>query len=195
MPGFMAAINTPIVHATGYALEYGDQFSYRERLGRNDSTWLSLKGFIPWFAKVLCMTVAGAVTLPLFIPTFLVFPNTVCNALEGLNNWDPRNQRGAAFEKLFDGFKPNGLTSVKAVASSVSGKSLAEVEMESPYDAGLGFTVLCASTVSAAILDKRRNGENGKGFETAVVGVGPETLREWLQKAGVTMQSEVRVMI
>jgi len=192
MPGFMASINTPIVHGTAHALGYSDHFSYRERLGRNDSTWMSLYGLIPFTAKVLGLTVGAVIVMPVFIPMFLLFPETASNAVEGLIGWDLGNRKKAVFDALCDGFQPDGTTAVRAIASSVSGESFAEVDFESDYDAGLGFTVLCALTVSAAILEQRRNGEKGNGFETAVVGIGPQVLKEWLETAGVRIRSRVR---
>jgi len=195
LPGFMAVVNTPIVYTTGHALNYGDQFTYRERLGANDTTWLSLYGFVPVMLKLSALTVAAGIALPFLIPMFMLFPDTVSNAAESLNNWDLGSNKSNAFAKLCNGFEPNGKTAVKAIADSVSGNAFAEVDLESDYDAGLGFTALCALTVAAAILDKRRNGETGNGFETAVVGVGPERLKEWLMKAGVRMKSDVRAKL
>merc|ERR1712110_808407 len=145
--------------------------------------------------KLCVLTIAAGIALPILIPMFLLFPETVSNAAESLNDWDYGSAKERAFAKLRNGFQPNGKTAVKAIADSVSGKSFAEVDMESDYDAGLGFTALCALTVAAAILDKRRNGEKGNGFETAVVGVAPERLKEWLMKAGVRMKSDVRAKL
>ena len=80
---------------------------------------------------------------------------------------------------------------MKALASSVSGKTNAEVNMESDYEAGLGFTALSAVTVAAAIATAGSRGVVGQGFETAVVAIGPKQLTEWYRKSGVRITSKL----
>lgn len=113
-------------------------------------------------------------------------------AAESLNNSDPGNRKAKAFHKLFNGFKPNGLTRVTTIAESVSKNARASVLFESPYDAGLGFTALSVVTVAAAILHKQDEGEKFHGFQTAVVAVGPELLTDYYKKVGVKIESSVK---
>lgn len=195
IPGFMAMVNTPIVHTTAHALGYGvDQgrgFTYRERLGANDATIASLYGFLPFAIIMIGFALGGFLAFPFVLPLIVFFPQALTNGMRALNNSDPGGAKKKAFAKLFNGFLPNGLTAVLAIASSSSGKATARVTFVSKYDAGLGFTALSACTVAAAILEKRVKGEKGKGFETAVVGVGPEMLQEWYEKAGVKINATV----
>jgi len=195
LPGFMATVNMPIVHTTAAALDYGGDFRYRERSGNMDSTALSGYGFVPVMGKLLGLGLLGVVVLPFLVPAFLVFPDRVSGAVEGWLAGDPGNAKAKAFAKLLKGFRSNGETRVKAIAAAKSGGCFAEVDFVSEYDAGLGFTVLSALTVAAAVLEKRRNGVGGNGFETAVVAVGVEMLKEWYEKAGVKIQSQVRAKL
>lgn len=186
LPSIMTVVNTPIVWTTAESLGYANKhFTYRERNGLDNAGAASLYGFLPVAATMAGLTVGALVALPFLIPMVLLFPQAVSNAAENFNNSDPGNMKAKAFKKLFNGFRPNGLTKVKAIASSVSGKSFAQVDFESDYEAGLGFTVVSALTVASAILHKAEQGEEGHGFETAVVAAGPENLQEWYGKAGV----------
>jgi len=195
LPGFMAAVNMPIVHTTAQCLGYGDSLVYRERSGNNDVTALSGYGFVSVVGKLVGLTLLGAVIMPLLVPAFLLFPDRVSGAIENWLESDPGNAKAKAFARLLKGFRSNGETKVTAIAASESGKAFAEVEFVCAYDAGLGFTVLSALTVAAAVLEKRRRGEGGNGFETAVVAVGPHMLKEWYEKAGVVIQSQVRAKL
>lgn len=202
LPGFMAVVNTPIVHTTAVALGYGvaegdknkphsKRFSYRERLGANDQGLSSLYGYGPVALSAATLTFGALIAAPIAVPLLFLFPSVLSNAMEGLNNSDPGQAKEKAFSKLFDGYKKNGLTSVLSLVSSKSGKKLAKTTFSSPYDAGLGFTALSALTVAGAIIHRRDNGEKGNGFETAVVGVGPDLLQEWYEKAGVKISTTV----
>jgi len=194
-PSFMTSVNTPIVHTTAKALGYGadtnSKFTYRERLGEGSESAGSLYGFAPFAAKTLGLTVGACVAIPVVLPLVFMFPDKAREYAENFNNSDPGDAKAKAFSKLFNGFKKDGLTAVTGLGASVSGKKMAKVQFESDYDAGLGFTALSAITVAAAILDKRANGEEGKGFETAVAAVGPETLKEWYDKVGVRITVSV----
>lgn len=202
LPGFMMTVNAPIVHTTAHALGYGvteadknkpagERFYYRERLGANDAGLGSLYGFAPVVMKMSALAVAALVALPVAVPVLLAFPQVAGNALEGLNNSDPGGAKAHAFKLLFNGFKKNGLVSVLAIVSSKSGSKVGRTTFESDYDAGLGFTALSALTVAAAIMHRRDNGDKGNGFETAVVGVGPDLLQEYYDKAGVRIATVV----
>lgn len=181
-PGIMSSVNAPIVFTTAHALGYGGaKFSYRERSGKNDRTFKSLYGLLPLAAAMTGMALA----VPVLLPIFAVYPSIIVNRMKSLVDSDPSNARARAFAKLFNGFQPNGLVAVKALAASVSGRVIAEVNMESEYEAGLGFTALSVLTVAAAIASATDRGVVGKGFETAVAALGPKELSEWFQKAGV----------
>lgn len=188
LPSFMAGVNTPIVHTTAHHLGYGASeghgFTYKERLG-------GMKGtrFYPYARTMATFLVGAILALPFFIPMVLLFPNFTFQKIKNYNNSDPGNVKAKAFKKLFNGFQPNGLTSVIALASSSSGKSGAKVTFASDYDAGLGFTALSAATVAGSLIVKRANGEIGKGFETAVVAVGPEELKTRYMDVGVRIEA------
>jgi len=183
LPSIMTQVNTPIVHVTADSLGYGGaQFSYRERNGKNDAGVASMYGFLPVAATMAGLGLGAMAVLPFLIPMIVLFPDAVRNAAENFNNSDPGDMKAKAFKKLFNGFRPNGLTKVQALASSISGKKFAEVDFETDYDPGLGFTVLSMLTVASAIIHKE---DAGNGFQTAVVAVGPENLKEWYDKAGV----------
>ena len=186
-PGLMASVNTPIVYTTARALGYGGAaFSYRERSGRNDREFASLYGLLPFAATMTAISIG----LPLLIPIFLMCPNMVSNRLKSIVASAKTRER--ALRKLCNGFQPNGLVAVKALASSVSGRTTAEVNMESDYEAGLGFTALSVVTVAAAIATAEERGVVGKGFETAVMAVGTKELTEWFCKSGVRIDCKVR---
>ena len=196
-PSFMTTVNTPIVHTTASALGYGadgkkSKFTYRERLGNNNRGALSLYGFAPYTLTAVGFALTALVAAPVVVPLFLFFPHIIAEKLEDFNNSDPGNMKAKAFKKLFNGFKPNGLTSVLALGESESGKSVARVNFESDYEAGLGFTALSAVTVAGALLKKRHEGVRGNGFETAVVAVGLDELRQAYGRAGVRIKTDIQ---
>lgn len=202
LPSFMTVVNTPIVHTTAVALGYGvteddkkkpvgKRFTYRERLGENNATLKSLYGYGPVVLTTMTMAFGALIAAPIAVPLLFCFPKVLSDGLESLNNSDPGAAKAKAFGKLFDGFQKDGLTEVQSLVSSKSGKKLATTTFSSKYDAGLGFTALSALTVAAAIMNRRDNGEKGNGFETAVVGVGPDLLQEYYHKAGVKISTTV----
>jgi hypothetical protein len=112
--------------------------------------------------------------------------------LEKFNNADLGGQKAHAFKRLFDGFQHDGLVSVLGLVSSQSGKKVARTMFVSDYDPGLGFTALSALVVAGTILHKRDVlGDKGRGFETAVVGCGPDLLKERYALADVRIETVV----
>lgn len=193
-PHFMANVNTPIVHSTAIALNYGvdtnKNFSYRERLGSDKKDISSLYGFLP-VAGVVSVASLGALIagLPLLF-VYLCAPGLIVNYVKSMAEHGGDGSKDKTFKLLFknNGFNENGLTYVIARASSSSGKTNVRTTFKSKYDAGLGFTALSAVTVAAALLKPDEIDNYGGGFQTAVAAIGPESLREWYGKVNVDIQ-------
>jgi dihydrodipicolinate reductase len=195
-PHFMAVANVPIVHTTANALGYGgkkgDGFTYRERLTFSSFIGKDMKGgFIVWLVSMLILLVVGVLIAPFAGVGILFFPESTGNLVKRFNNSDPGNMKSKIFRKLFDGYKPRGLTKTVAVSSSRNQKVTATASMEIDYDAGLGFTALSVATVAAAVLNKRKAGKKGKGFETVVASIGVDEMRSMYEKAGVRFETKL----
>jgi len=189
-PHFMAVANVPIVHTTadslGYGVNAGKGFTYRERLTFSSFIDGNMKGsFLAWAMFMILFLVGGGLILPLIIPSILLFPDTTSRLIKRFNNYDFGNTKRDTFRNLFNGYQPFGFTKCVALASNGSGKVMATASFEGDYDAGLGFTALSATTVAAAILKRIANGKEGKGFDTAVVAIGPGALREVYELVGI----------
>ena len=70
-------------------------------------------------------------------------------------------------------------------------RTFAESSFETEYEAGIGTTMLCACAVVGALVERK---ERGNGFETPVVALGGETLKEALVKAGARLTVKVSPM-
>ena len=174
-------------HSLGYGVTEGHGFTYRERLG-------GMNGKFPQFAKSLSKFMLGSIIVsPIMIPMLAVFPDYFVNQIKMYMNSDPGKHKAKAFNKLFNGFQPNGLTSVTALASSSSNHSQVNVHFSSNYDAGLGFSALSAVTVAGTILEHRHKGASGNGFETAVTALTPNELKQSFKRVGVEIQTNIQI--
>jgi len=124
---------------------------------------LSLYGLVP-----TVMGLFGTLCLSLLVP-LPYFSETGRNIRDRFN----APFREKVRDQVFDGFKTTGSTSVRGFGVSESGRRRVHVKLDSPYDLGLGFTMLSACTVAAQIAQRMGTSDSTKpGCNSAVVALG-----------------------
>merc|ERR1712187_832482 len=94
---------------------------------------------------------------------------------------------------VFNGFKPTGKTYVHGYGASQTGATTVKVVLRSTYDAGLGFTMLCACTVASEIAKRSGTSSTPKaGCCSAVEALGGEALASSLRSQGVKIDVTVQ---
>lgn len=170
-----------VVHHTAAKEGYGG-IEYRERLAGLSSGAASLYGLIP--------TLLGA-GASVVLCALMVLPYSSSAALK-MRDWINTPLQKRVRDLAFDGFQSTGKTFVHGFGASQSGRSRVSVKLHSNYDAGLGFTMLCACTVAAESARRVGTPQAAKpGFRSAVVALGGNSLAAALQSRGVTLDVSV----
>merc|ERR1719316_2440899 len=87
---------------------------------------------------------------------------------------------------IFNGYQPTGRTYVHGFGESQSGRTRVNVKMSCKYDPGLGFTMLSACIVAAAVAKRSSTSNKTQpGFNSAVICLGGESLADQLRMHGV----------
>jgi len=178
IPHFMAPINVNVVHHTAASEGYGG-LVYRERMAGLPNGPLSLYGLIPTAIS------AGVVLILACLAPLPYFSTAVRKLRDTFNTAGQQRVR----DLVFAGFKPTGKTLAQGYGVSQDSKTRVKVELSSPYDPGLGFTMLSACTVSSELARRYGTPRAGKsGYCSAVVALGGDSLAEALRAQGVKLQ-------
>jgi short subunit dehydrogenase-like uncharacterized protein len=181
-PHFMNQINRPVVHATAEKL--GFDFKYYERqVSGGKNAWD--EGERATAGAALISPWLGLVFAPLVLTPFL--DSAVLAYVRWYNGKDAETgSMHNVVQKLMNRGEGTGYVGMKGYAKGE--RTCAESTFETDYEAGIGTTMLCACAVAGALAGRK---EKGNGFETPVVALGGEVLKEALTQAGVRITLQV----
>jgi short subunit dehydrogenase-like uncharacterized protein len=190
-PHFMASINTPIVHSTAENVGF-QPFKYHERaMSGGRKSWEkahgSITAYVPVIMNFLMMCVAAPFVLTPFFENLVWWYVNRTNS-KGGKDGDEHN----VIQKLMNHGESTGYVGVRGFGESVSGKRVS-TNMESDYDAGIGFTMLSALSIAGELNNSKGRAlvPNTNGFQTPVCAIGGHLMKNILNEAGINVTVQV----
>ena len=184
-PHPMAAINTPVVHATAVAQGYAG-VQYRERMMLGGKTgWASSGKLFPSLYGLpgAILLILGQVIPVLF--ALLPFTDGIIRGAVARANTRAKPRVAAQL----NAGKPTGFTICHAVGESKGGGSVvATSSLNADLDAGIGFTMMSCCAIAGWLAQNPATEGDGNpvGFTTAVNAVGGKALAKCFEDVGIT---------